>query len=515
MAIEPILLVIAILLIISIGATRFSSRLGVPALALFLAIGMLAGSEGFGGIAFDNPWQAQTVGIIALMFILFSGGLDTDWQRIRPVLAPGLALANVGVLLSAVLVGSFAVWVLGFSWIGGLLLGAIVSSTDAAAVFALLRTQDVRLRDNLEPLIELESGSNDPMAVFLTIGLTNLIITPSASPIDLLPSFVLQMILGASGGILMGWLMTWAINHIRLQQEGLYAVFTLAMVLLSYATISLIGGNGFLAIYIAGITLGNQQFVHKRSIVRFHEGVAWLMQIGMFLILGLLVFPSHLLPVIGDGLMLALFLVFVARPISVFIALIWTKLKTVDKLMISWAGLRGAVPIVLATFPLLAGVPSADRIFNLIFFAVLISVILQGTSIGWIARLLGVNAVRAPLGSEAHTYVPDVRLTSQVLELEIQRDSPLAGKAIIELGLPRGALVIQIQRDDKLIVPNGGTVLQPNDRLLVVATPEALPPIRALCMRSKVMLREGAHGESLESRPVLTPVEAPQPGDAQ
>lgn len=493
MAIEPVLLIVAVLLIISTSATRFSSRLGVPALALFLAIGMFAGSEGVGGIAFDNPWQAQTVGIIALVFILFSGGLDTDWQRIRPVLTPGLALANVGVLISMALVGGFAVWVLGFSWIGGLLFGAIVSSTDAAAVFAVLRTQDVHLRDDLEPLIEFESGSNDPMAVFLTIGLTNLLIDPSASLMSLIPSFVIQMTLGAGGGLLMGWIMTWTLNHIRLQQEGLYAVFTLGMVLLSYAAISMIGGNGFLAIYIAGIVLGNHQFVHKRTIVRFHEGIAWLMQIGMFLTLGLLVFPSQLLPVISAGLLVALFLVFVARPLSVFITLIWTKLTVADKLMVSWAGLRGAVPIVLATFPLLAGVPSADRIFNLIFFAVLVSVIVQGTSIGWIARLLRVNAIRSPSRSEGHQYVPDVRLNSQVLELEIQRDSPITDKSIIELGLPRGALIIQIQRGDEVIVPSGGTVLKPDDRLLMLATPEALPRIRTLCTEAQVTLHETGH----------------------
>ncbi len=485
---ELILLIAAILLIISIAATRFSSRLGVPALLLFLAIGILAGSEGPGTIFFDNPWVAQLVGVVALVFILFSGGLDTDWQRIRPVLGQGLMLANVGVLLSAALVGAFAVWVLGFTLIEGLLLGAIISSTDAAAVFAVLRTRNVHLRGNLEPLIEFESGSNDPIAVFLTLGMIGLLVDPSASPFDLIPSFVLQMVLGVLCGVLMGRSMTWALNYARLQQEGLYAVLTLGMVLLIYSLTTVLGGNGFLAVYLAGITLGNSAFVHKRSIIRFHEGIAWLMQISMFLTLGLLVFPSQLVPVMGMGVMLALFLVLVARPLSVLIALAWTKLTVADKLMVSWAGLRGAVPIVLSTFLLLAGVPSANQFFNLVFFAVVVSVLLQGTSIGWIARLLRVNVARSLPPSEAHNFLPDVKISSQVLEMLITPGSLLVGKTIIGLHLPRGALIIQVRREDEVIVPSGGTVLQDGDRLMVLTTPEVRAQLRSLCDRSGAIL---------------------------
>jgi cell volume regulation protein A len=485
---ERILLIVAVLLIISIAATRFSSRFGIPALLLFLAIGMLAGSEGPGGIAFDNPWVAQAVGVVALVFILFSGGLDTDWQQVRPVLGQGLVLANVGVLLSALLLGGFAVWVLGFAPLEGVLLGAIVSSTDAAAVFAVLRTRGVHLRGNLEPLIELESGSNDPIAVFLTIGVTGLLVNPSASLLDLVPSFVLQMALGALGGVVMGRVMTWALNRARLQQEGLYVVFALGMVLLTYGLTALIGGNGFLAVYLAGIVLGNRAFVHKRSIIRFHEGIAWLMQIAMFLTLGLLVFPSQLVPVMGLGLAVALFLVFVARPLSVLVALAWTKLTIADKLMIAWAGLRGAVPIVLATFPLLAGVPGANQIFNLVFFAVVVSVLLQGTSIDWVARLLRVQAPRPLPFSESHEYLLDVRLSSRVMEIIIPPGSVLSGKAIIDLGLPRGVLVIQVRRDEEQIVPSGGTVLQNGDRLMLLTTPEVQPQLEALCAAAGAVL---------------------------
>jgi potassium/hydrogen antiporter len=497
-SIELILLVSAALLMVSIGATRFSSRLGVPALVLFLIIGMLAGSEGPGQIAFDDPWVAQAIGVIALVFILFSGGLDTDWAQIRPVLVPGLVLANFGVLISAALVGLFAVFALGFEPLTGLLLGAIVSSTDAAAVFSVLRTRGVHMRGNLEPLIELESGSNDPIAVFLTIGLTGLLISGSTSFGQLVLSFVLQMVLGAACGYGMGRLMAWAINRVRLLNEALYAIFVLGVVLLTYSVTAVIGGNGFLAVYVAGITLGNLSFVHKRSIIGFHEGVAWLMQIGMFLTLGLLVFPSRLLPVAAAGLAVALVLVFFARPVSVLLALSWTRLNFADKMMVSWAGLRGAVPIVLATFPLLAGVPGAELIFNLVFFAVLVSVVLQGTTIGWVAKRLGVNVERSLPLSEAHDFVPDVRLNSQLLELNVLPGSSLANRTIIDLGLPRGVLVVQVQRGSEMIVPSGATALEEGDRLLLLATPETMPALQELCAASNAVLHTTGAGAARE-----------------
>jgi potassium/hydrogen antiporter len=487
MAVEIILLIVGLLLGLSIIATRTTSRFGVPALLLFLVIGMLAGSEGPGGIIFADYQLAQTVGVVALIFILFSGGLDTHWNAIRPVFAQGLLLANFGVLLSALLLGGFAMVLLGFDWQTGLLLGAIVSSTDAAAVFSVMRERGVNLKHNLEPLIELESGSNDPIAVFLTLGLVGLITTPGASLLDLIPSFMLQMSLGAGGGWLFGLLIVWAVNRIRLQQEGLYVVFTLALTLLSYGAVTLVGGNGFLAVYLAGIVVGNRNLVHKRSILRFHDGIAWLMQIAMFLTLGLLVFPSQLVPVAPVGLLVALFLVFIARPLSVAAVLVWFRRSPAEVLMVGWAGLRGAVPIVLATFPLLAGVPGAMLIFNVIFFVVLVSVLLQGMSINWVARRLGVNADQ-PRPPEAQVYVPDVRLSSRMLEAIIPADSPLVGRALIDLGLPRGVLVVHIQRGDTPIIPGGGTVLKADDQLLVLATPEALPELESLYERAGLQL---------------------------
>ncbi|WP_129673897.1 potassium/proton antiporter [Candidatus Chloroploca sp. Khr17] len=488
MSIEWTLLIAAGLLILSIIATRASNRFGVPGLILFLTIGILAGSQGPGGIAFADYQLAQTVGVIALIYILFSGGLDTDWKAIRPVLGQGLVLANLGVLLSAAIVGLFAMWLLGFGLLEALLIGAIVSSTDAAAVFAVMRERGVNLQHNLEPLIELESGSNDPIAVFLTLGLTGLLLNPNGSLLDLVPSFLLQMSLGALGGYGLGRLAVVIINRIRLQQEGLYVVLTLGLILLIYALVSLIGGNGFLAVYLAGIVIGNYNLVHKRSILRFHDGIAWLMQIAMFLTLGLLVFPSQLIPVAGSGLLLALFLAFVARPLSVFASLIWFRRGPAEILMVSWAGLRGAVPIVMATFPLIAGVPHAGMIFNLVFFIVLVSVLLQGMTISHVARWLKLNADR-PRPPETQTYVPDVSLRSRMLDIVVPADSSVVNKSLIQLDLPRGLLVVQIQRGEELLIPNGGTVLLPDDHLLVLATPEMLPRVQELHARGELVLK--------------------------
>lgn len=487
MSIDLVLLVVGTLGALSIIATRTSSRLGVPALLFFLALGMVAGSEGPGGIAFEDYGIAQTVGVVALVFILFSGGLDTDWSAIRPVLWQGVALANVGVVLSAVLLGGFALVVLGLDWQTALLLGAIVSSTDAAAVFSVMRERGVNLKHNLEPLIELESGSNDPMAVFLTTGIIGLMMTPGAALLELLPSFLIQMLVGATGGLFFGRFIVFAVNWVRLLQEGLYVVFTLALTLLTYAVTALLGGNGFLAVYLAGIVVGNANLVHKRSILRFHDGIAWLMQIAMFLTLGLLVFPSELLPVAPVGVLLALFLALVARPLSVIAVLLWFGRSLREMLMVSWAGLRGAVPIVLATFPLLAGVPEATTIFNVIFFIVVVSVLLQGMSVNWVSRRLGVNdeELRRPT---QQLFLPDVRLTSRLVEAIVPAGAAAVGKTLINLRLPRGMLVVHIQREDEPIIPSGGTILMPDDHLLILATPEVFPELLTLKERYGVQL---------------------------
>ena len=386
------LVAFASLLFLGVLASVISDRFGVPALLLFLAVGMLAGSEGPGGIYFDDASIAQLVGILALAFILFSGGLDTDWAATRPVLKDGFVLSTFGVGITAGVIGAFCRTFLGLSWIEGLLLGAIVSSTDAAAVFSMLRAKSLHLKGDLKPLLEFESGSNDPMAVFLTVGFVSLLTQPNASPVSLAFSFVLQMLLGCVGGFLMGHGILFLVNKLRLGYDGLYPVLTFSLVLLTYGLTNSVGGNGFLAVYLAGIIVGNHEFVRKRTLISFHDGLAWIMQIAMFVALGLLVFPSHLVPVIGTGLLVASCLIFVARPASVFLCLALSSWNWREKAFISWVGLRGAVPIILATYPLLAGVERADFIFNAVFFVVLSSVVLQGTLLPFIARWLRVES---------------------------------------------------------------------------------------------------------------------------
>lgn len=480
---EYILVGGAILLFASILASKISDRFGIPALLLFLLVGMLAGSEGIGGIYFDDPAIAQFVGIVALAFILFSGGLDTHWPTARPILKYALTLSTLGVLITAVITGLFVQALLGVTLIEGLLVGAIPSSTDAAAVFSILRSRSLSLKGRLKPLLELESGSNDPMAVLLTIGILQWLTQPTTSLWSMAALFVMQMALGAILGYALGRAIPFLANRLRLGYEGLYPVFTLAMVLLTYGLTSWVGGNGFLAVYLAGLVAGNHDFVHKRSLTRFHDGVAWLMQIGMFLTLGLLVFPSQLWPVANTALLVALCLMFVARPVSVFLCLLPTRYFSLrEKLFISWVGLRGAAPIMLATFPFLAGVAQANFVFNVVFFVVLTSVLLQGTSLPLVAKWLRVDAPLAPRRAFPLEYTHVDGLTSEIKEITIGQGSPAAGKAIVALGLPDDFLIVLVARDNEFIVPSGGMTLLAGDRLLVISEPESLHKVESRCL---------------------------------
>ncbi|MDD4255176.1 MAG: potassium/proton antiporter [Methanofollis sp.] len=479
LTLEIVLVGIALLFLISIIANKFSERLGVPALLIFLIVGMLAGSEGPGGIPFDDPVIAQAIGIIALAYILFSGGLNTKWEQIQPVLWPGIALSTLGVVLTAVLLGAFAVLVLGFSPLTGLLLGAVVSSTDAAAVFSVLRMARARLKGNLRPFLELESGSNDPMAVLLTTGIIGLILTPGSSIFSLVPMFVQQMAVGSMLGYVMGMVLVSLVNRIRLESEGLYPVLTLTIVLLTYGLTSTLGGNGFIAVYVAGLVMGNSTFVYRKSLVQFHDGIAWLMQIVMFLALGLLVFPSQLALAVVPGLLAALFLILVARPVAVLVTLLPWKMPMNEKILVSWVGLRGAVPIILATYPLVAGVPGADLIFNMVFFIVIVSALVHGTSIPAVARRLGLAApVEEPL-KLSREFEAESDTPSKMLDLVIPPDSPAVGKQVVDLGLPKGALIILMQKGKNRFVPGGSTVIGAGDTLLFLTTEDLVDEVRA------------------------------------
>jgi len=469
---DYILIGIALVLVLSVFASKVAERFGIPALLLFLALGMLLGSEGPGGIYFDDPALAQFVGVVALTLILFSGGLYTDWNGIRPVLWQGTILSTLGVFLTALVMSIFAKALLGFSFLEGLLLGSIVSSTDAAAVFAILRSKGLGLKGRLRQLLELESGSNDPMAVFLTIVAIQLIIQEITSPSSLLFFFVRQMVLGAAFGYGMGRGIVFLVNRLRLGYDGLYPVLTLSLVLLTYGLADFLGGNGFLAVYLAGIIVGNRDFIHKRSLLHFHDGLAWLMQITMFLTLGLLVFPSRLAPIAGIGLLLAGCLMFAARPLGVFLCLLPFRLGWRENTFTSWVGLRGAVPIILATYPYLAKLPQADLIFNIIFFVVLTSVLFQGTSVPLAAKWLQVDVPEPVRPLYPIEYTPIEGLKTSLRELFIPAGSPAAGKRIVELKLPAGFLIILVARGGEFLVPGGGTRIETGDTLLVLTEEE-------------------------------------------
>ena len=467
---ENILLVGSLLLFISIVAGKTSYRFGVPTLLLFLGIGMLAGSEGIGGIHFDDPKAAQFIGIVSLNFILFSGGLSTQWTAVKPILKEGFVLSTLGVLLTAISLGYFVWLVTDFTIYESMLLGSIVSSTDAAAVFSILRSNNLVLRKNLRPTLELESGSNDPMAYVLTLAFLTLVIHQDQGIASIIPMFLQQMILGGVFGYVFGKLSKKLINRIKLGFEGLYPVLVIAIMFITFSTTDFFGGNGFLAIYISAVFLGNQDLIHKNTILQMYDGLAWLMQIVLFLTLGLLVFPSHIVPVIGIGLIISVFLIVVARPISVFISLMFFKMRLRRRLYISWAGLRGAVPIVFATYPLLAGIDKADMIFNIVFFISVTSVLVQGTTLSVVAKWLNVGStenISSPY-DEIEKWQPDIP-KSAIKEIDIKPDFYAVNKKLVDLNFPKNAHITMIIRDNEYITPTGFTVISANDTLVVIS----------------------------------------------
>lgn len=466
---ETILLWVAVLMFLSVVSSKLSDRFSVPVLLLFLCIGMLAGSEGLGGIYFDNEQLAKSIGIVALIFIIFSGGIDTNWKETRPVVWPGILLSTLGVLLTAVITGFFAVYILKFTPLQGMLLGSIVSSTDAAAVFAVLRTKRISLREPLKPLLEFESGSNDPMALFLTLSVLDFMTAKDMSIVSLVPRFILSMGMGAIAGYVMYKASLYLIKRLKLDYEGLYPVITIALVLFTYVLAVFLKGNGILAVYIAGLGLGQEEFQNKKNIMKFHAVIAWICQIAMFVTLGLLVFPSRLVPLIGPGLLLTFLLMTVARPVSVFLSLLPFKLNLKKKAMVAWVGLRGSVPIILATFPFTAGVPQADVYFNVVFFVVIASLFIQGMSIPAISRALNLDLPAARKKNYPIEFEKVEGIDADLNDIIVPYNSRVAGRTIRELNVPENCLIMLVSRDDKFIIPTGSTVLHGGDVLLVLA----------------------------------------------
>ncbi len=465
---DNILLIGSLLVIISVLASK-SNKFGIPSMLLFLVVGMLAGSDGIGGIFFFDTHIAKLIGIIALILILFSGGIDTRYSDIKPILWRGITLSTLGVFLTSTIVGVFVSLVTDLSIYEGLLLGSIISSTDAASVFTILRSKNSGLKGNIRPLLEFESGSNDPMAYFLTILYIFLIQHQGVSFMETIPLFFKQFILGGAFGIFMGYAIHRIFNKIKLDFDGLYSVLLLAFALFTFSFSDFIGGNGFLSVYIAACILGNKDFVHKRSLTKHFDGQAWLMQIIMFLTLGLLVFPKQLMPLTGIGILIAVFIIFIARPIAVFLSLSFSDFNIRSKLFISWVGLRGAVPVILALYALDADLPNSMLIFNLVFFISALSVLIQGTTIPFVSRVLHLTV---PVSIRKKSTL-DIELANKVksilVELEVNASFKCANKSIIDITLPKGILISMISRGESYLQPEGSTVILVGDKLSILA----------------------------------------------
>jgi potassium/hydrogen antiporter len=476
-----LILIAGSLLALGLLASLIAGRLRMPGLVLFLALGMAVGSDTTGWIDFENYELARTVGVIALSLILFEGGLTAGFGLIRPVLSAALSLAVVGTIVTGLVTGLFAAKLFGFSTLEGMLIGAIVASTDGAAVFAVLRHSTLRRR--LAATLEGEAGFNDPVAVLLVLGFIEWIQVPDYGLLDMVVLFVRQMGIGAVAGIGAGWLAVQAFRRARLETAGLYPVASLATVALAFGGADALGGSGFLAVYLTGLALGSATLPAKRTVSAFHQGLAWVAQLTMFLTLGLLVFPAQLDDVILEGTALALVLVFVSRPVATLIATAFASYSARERAVVGWAGLRGAVPVVLATFPVIAGVPRSQEFFNIVFFAVLVSTVLQGTTFEPIARRLGLTTSQPALPQPLTEAGTIRRLGAEVLEYPVGEADAIAGRRVRDLGLPREALVNVIVRGDQAIPPRGSTRLQAGDRLHVLLRQETASHMPSLLER--------------------------------
>jgi len=472
-AVDALILVAGVLLLAAVASSSFSSRFGVPALVLFVAAGMLAGSEGIGGIDFENYEWAHAVGTVALAVILFDGGLRTSYASFRRGLGPALGLATVGVALTTAITGAAAAWVLGLPLIEGMLLGAIVGSTDAAAVFAALRGSGLRLRERVNATLEVESGANDPMAVFLTLGLLEVRLGTMEAGWPLVWFFLLQLVVGAAAGVAVGWIGVQLNRRLRLAATGLYPVLATAVALVAFGAAAELHGSGFLAVYLAGIVAGNERTVQRRGVLVFTDGIAWLSQIVMFVVLGLLSFPSHVLAVAWQGLAIGAVLIVFARPLAVAAVLLPFRFTPREVAFVAWAGLKGAVPIVLALFPLLLGLPNAKLLFNVVFFIVLLSAVTQGWSLPAAARRLGMEEPGEEEPAVALELLsPDGEVAGDVVRYAVTARSPAAGRMLRDLALPEGAVVAMVLRHGEMIPPAGVTEIRAGDHLSVVLRAE-------------------------------------------
>lgn len=472
---ENILLLGAVLVFCSILISKSGHRFGIPSLLLFLIVGMLFGSDGL-GLQFGNAGQAQFIGMMALSIILFSGGVDTKIKEIRPVLTPGILLSTFGVLFTTLLTGFFIFFIshwtgleIHMSLVVSLLLAATMSSTDSASVFNILRSQNMNLKYNLRPMLELESGSNDPMAYMLTIVLIQFVNSSEAGGLQIFSDFAIQFIFGGLAGFGIGKFMVWINNRINLSNTSLYPILALSLVFFTFTVTDLLKGNGYLAVYIAGIVVGNAKLINRKETQTFFNGLTWLVQIVMFLTLGLLVNPHELISVAPTALLIGLFMMIVARPLSVVICLLpFRNLPKRAWTFVSWVGLRGAVPIIFATYPVVANIEGADQIFNIVFFITLLSLILQGSTISAFARKLKLDLPIEKTGNEFGVELPE-EINSTLEDMTVTEEMLHNGDKLADMRLPKGTLVMIIKRGTEFIVPNGTVNLHIGDKLLLIS----------------------------------------------
>lgn len=477
-SVENMLLIGSVLLIISIVVGKTGYRFGVPALLLFLLVGMFFGSDGL-GLQFNNTHQAQAIGMVALSVILFSGGMDTKVADIKPIMSAGVVLSTAGVLLTALFTGLF-IWIISgmsftnisFPLTTSLLLAATMSSTDSASVFGILRSQKMNLKHNLRPMLELESGSNDPMAYMLTIVLIQIILSGSMSAGEIAGNLAVQFLVGGAGGYILGKLTVLFLNKINIDNQSLYAILLLGCVFFTFTITDRLHGNGYLAVYIAGMVVGNKKIVFRKEIATFMDGMSWLFQIIMFLTLGLLVNPHEMLNVALVAILVGVFLILIGRPLSVFLCLLpFRKINFKSKLFVSWVGLRGAVPIIFATYPVVAGVEGSNSIFNIVFFITIVSLVVQGTSISFFARLLHLSAPLPQTGNEFGVELPE-EIDSSLSDMTVTPEMIEQADTLKEMNLPQGTLVMIVKRGNEFLIPNGSLKLHAGDKLLLISEKE-------------------------------------------
>ena len=472
---ENILLIGSVLIFSSILISKTGYRFGIPTLLLFLLVGMSFGSDGL-GLQFNSAEDAQFIGMMALSIILFSGGMDTKFQDIKPVLAPGIVLSTAGVLLTTLLTGTF-IFLSGWNrtnieltLIASLLLAATMSSTDSASVFSLLRSQKMNLKENLRPMLELESGSNDPMAYMLTIVLIQVISSGSELSLAVLgKDLLVQFLIGGIVGYAFGRFAVWLVNRINLSNSSLYPILLLSLIFATFTITDLLKGNGYLAVYIAGVIVGNARLTYRKEINTFMNGMTWLFQIIMFLTLGLLVNPHEMIDVAAVALLIGLFMIIVARPVSVFLCLLpFRNISAKAKLFVSWVGLRGAVPIIFATYPVIAHIEGSQQLFNTVFFITLLSLVVQGMTISSMARWLHLDLPEEKEGNEFGVELPD-EIDSKLNDLTLTDDMLSHGNRLKDMNIPKGTLVMLVKRGNEFIIPNGQVELKTGDKLLFIS----------------------------------------------